>query len=169
MKISARVDYGVRTMLELAARQDIGEPVSTVDLATVQAIPVKFLEAILTTLRKANLLVSVRGSGGGFILAKPAADITIAEIIRALDGPLASIHGLAPEDATYEGSAAHLRDVWVALRVSMRDVLESVSLSDIANNTMPDAVTERLVRDGAWERRLSERSGKDFPNPTNKS
>jgi len=164
MQISARGDYGVRAMLELTARHSEFalkaadpsskiEPLSAQDLAKMQGIPVKFLEAILTSLRKADLLVSVRGAAGGFILAKPAGEITIAEIIRALDGPLASIHGLAPEDAEYQGSAAHLRDVWVALRVSMREVLETVTLRDISENQLPQGVRELLKRDGAWERR----------------
>jgi len=164
MQISARGDYGVRAMLELTARHSEFalkaadpsskiEPLSAQDLAKMQGIPVKFLEAILTSLRKADLLVSVRGAAGGFILAKPAGEITIAEIIRALDGPLASIHGLAPEDAEYQGSAAHLRDVWVALRVSMREVLETVTLQDISENQLPQGVRELLKRDGAWERR----------------
>ena len=164
MQISARGDYGVRAMLELAihspdpsqddqAASPKVHPLSAQDLAKMQGIPVKFLEAILTTLRKAELLVSVRGAAGGFTLAKPAEEITIAEIIRALEGPLASIHGLAPEDAEYQGSATHLRDVWVALRVSMREVLETVSLRDIADNQLPQGVVDLLRRDGAWERR----------------
>lgn len=152
MQISARVDYGVRAMVELTARGK-SEPVSTHDLALMQGIPAKFLEAILTTLRKAGLLASTRGPAGGFLLAKPADQITIAEIIRALDGPLASIHGLAPEDSEYQGSASHLRNVWVALRVSMREVLEAVTLHDIADDRLPPQVHALLNRDGAWERR----------------
>jgi Rrf2 family protein len=152
MQISARVDYGVRALLELTARGKSG-PVSTHELATMQGIPAKFLEAILTTLRKAGLLVSTRGPAGGFALAKDADQITIAEIIRALDGPLASIHGLAPEDAEYQGSASQLRNVWVALRVSMREVLEAVTLLEIAEGRLPPTVHELLNREGAWERR----------------
>jgi len=168
MQISARADYGVRAMLELASREPTSAPndglpspaapltvapVSAQDLAELQAIPVKFLEAILTTLRKAGLLISTRGAAGGFSLAKPANAIVIADIIRALDGPLASVRGLAPEEAEYEGTAAHLRDIWVALRVSMRDVLEHVTLSDIAENRIPEHVRRLLAKDGAWERR----------------
>lgn len=164
MQISARVDYGVRALLELtphpgaeAADQTQAPhaiaPLSAHDLAKIQGIPVKFLEAILTTLRKAGLLVSVRGSGGGFSLAKPADEITVADIIRALDGPLASVRGMAPEDAEYQGKATHLRDVWVALRVSLRDVLEDVTLSDIVENRIPAHVLTLLTRGGAWERR----------------
>jgi Rrf2 family protein len=168
MQISARADYGVRAMLELASREPAAvpnnglpspaptltvAPVSAQDLAEMQAIPVKFLEAILTTLRKAGLLVSTRGAAGGFSLAKPSSSIMIADIIRALDGPLASVRGHAPEGAEYTGSATHLRNLWVALRASMREVLETVTLRDIVENQLPPGVLELLKSDGAWERR----------------
>lgn len=122
-------------------------------IAKAQGIPVRFLENLLTDLRRARLIVSQRGSEGGYRLARAASSITLAEVIRVVDGPLAAVRGEAPEDVGYGGPAASLRDVWIALRASMRAVLETVTLADIAAGRLPPSV-RRLLRDpGVWARR----------------
>lgn len=152
MHITARVDYAVRTLLELAARGD-GRPAKAESLATAQAIPHKFLEAVLADLRRGGLVCSRRGPEGGYWLARPAAAISIADVIRTVEGPLASVRGERPEDVVYTGAADKLRDVWIAVRVNLRAVLEEVSLEDVVSGDLPDFVAE-LTRDrDAWERR----------------
>jgi Rrf2 family protein len=151
--ISAKADYAARALLILAAAG--GGPVKGEVLAREQGLPLKFLENTLTTLRRAGVLETQRGVDGGYRLARPADQITIADIMRPLDGPLAEVRGEKPEDAVYEGPAAHLRDVWVAVRASLRDVLESVTLADIVAGELPSGVRELLSRPGAWERRTT--------------
>jgi Rrf2 family protein len=158
--ISARADYATRALLVLAAAG--GGPVKGEDLARAQGLPHKFLENTLTTLRHAGVLETQRGADGGYRLARPAAEITIADIMRPLDGPLAEVRGEKPEEAVYEGAAANLRDVWVAVRAALRDVLETVTLADIVDGKMPPVVQELLTRPGAWERR----SGRVTAPPT---
>ena len=143
MQISAQADYAVRAVLELAAAG--GGPVKGERLATNQAIPPKFLESILTQLRQHRILTSRRGSEGGYWLARPADAITLADIIRAVDGPLASVRGHRPEEVSYEGAAAQLSDVWLALRVSLRSVLEHVTVADVASGPLPAAVADLLA------------------------
>lgn len=137
MQVSAKGDYAVRALVELAAADG---PLKGEQLAGRQGIPPKFLESILTELRHSGLLGSRRGADGGYWLARPAADITVAEVIRATDGPLASVRGQRPEVVEYQGAAAALADVWVALRASLRDVLEAVTLADLAAGTLPAPV-----------------------------
>lgn len=152
MQVSARVDYGIRALLELTGQGQ--EQLVTADaLAEVQGIPVKFLEGILTQLRRAGLVVSKRGAEGGYRLARPPAQITIADVFRALDGPIAAVRGMAPEDMAYPGAAEHLRDVWVATRAALRLVLESTTLADLVEGTLPTEVQQLLATPGAWERR----------------
>ncbi len=152
MYISAKVDYGTRALLALAASPS-DRPVKGEALAQAQGLPVRFVENILVELRRAGLVTSQRGAEGGYRLAHPADAISIAEIIRALEGPLADVRGLRPEEAHYEGPAEHLRDVWVAVRAALRLVLESVTLADVAAGSLPEEVT-RLLRDPqAWYRR----------------
>lgn len=122
-------------------------------LARAQGIPAKYLENLLADLRRARLVASQRGSEGGYRLARPAGAISLADVIRAIDGPLAGVRGEAPEDVEYPGAAAALRDVWVALRAGMRVVLESVSVADVAAGRLPEAVTGLLAEPGAWSRR----------------
>jgi Rrf2 family protein len=148
--IPAKVDYGMRALLGLAAA---GEPVSGQSLAEAQGLPVKFLGAILTDLRRAGLLVSQRGVDGGYRLARPASEITVAEVMRALDGPLAEVRGLRPEMASYHGPAEHLQDVWVAVRASLRAVLEEVSLGDIVRGRLPEHVAALTADPDAWSSR----------------
>ncbi len=149
MHISAKADYAMRVLLTLATVQD-GLQVKADSLAQVNGLPAKFVENILVDLRRAGLVSSHRGSEGGYRLARPASDITAAEVMRALDGPLAEVRGLRPESAEYTGPAEHLRDVWVALRASLRIVLEQVTLADIASGQLPRPVVELCSDPDAW-------------------
>jgi Rrf2 family protein len=150
--ISAKADYAVRALLELAASSN-GTPVQAEALARSQNLPVKFLENILVDLRRARIVLSQRGAEGGYRLARPAKEITVAEIIRSLEGPLAEVRGLRPEAAEYTGAATHLQDVWVAVRASLRSVLEHVTLDQIVKGRFPEKI-QRLTRDpDAWQPR----------------
>lgn len=152
MQVSARVDYGMRALLELAGR-GADDLVTAEELARSQEVPEKFLEGILTQLRRAGLVVSKRGADGGFRLGRPADRITVADVFRALDGPIAAVRGLAPEDLEYSGAAENLRDVWVATRAALRSVLEEVSLADVVAGRLPEHAVALLSRPGAWSRR----------------
>ena len=152
MRVSARADYAIRALVELAAAGP-DRPVRADAIARGQAIPSKYLENLLVDLRRARLVASQRGVNGGYRLARPASAITLADVIRAIDGPLAGVRDDAPEDVTYPGVAAPLRDVWVALRASMRTVLEAVTLADVATARLPPAVRPRQQDPGAWSRR----------------
>jgi Rrf2 family protein len=135
VQISAKSDYAIRAMIELAAEG--GGPVKGDQLATAQDIPGKFLEAILAQLRQSGLLQSRRGAEGGYWLARTADEITLADIVRAVDGPLASVRGRRPETVSYQGPAQRLTEVWVALRASLRAVLEVVTLQDLIVGKLP--------------------------------
>jgi Rrf2 family protein len=145
--ISAKVDYGVRALLTLANE---GEPMTGEALAKQQALPAKFLGVILNDLRRAGILASQRGVAAGYRLARPPSEVTVADVIRALEGPLAEVRGLRPEMATYDGPAEHLRDVWVAVRASLRAVLERVSIEDIVRGTLPAEVARLAADPDAW-------------------
>ena len=155
MNISARVDYGVRALLLIASRgaADAKTKVKADEIARAQGLPIKFLEGILSALKGADIIVSHRGADGGYRMAKPATDVSIADVVRALDGPLAEVRGLRPEDMDYQEPATHLRDVWVATRAALRSVLEHVSLQDILDGKMPVEVQHYLDEPGAWARR----------------
>ena len=148
MRLSAKADYALRASLELASP---GEGhVKAEALARAQAIPLRFLEQILLDLKHAGLVASQRGAEGGYWLAKPPNEISLADVIRAVEGPLANVRGVRPEELEFEGAAASLRDVFVALRASIRAVLEDVSLAEVAAGELPDRVRD-LVRDPeAW-------------------
>lgn len=150
MHIPAKVDYGMRAMLTLA---ELGRPATAEDLARSQGLPAKFLGAILSDLRRAGLLTSQRGAEGGYRLARPAGEIAVADVMRALDGPLAEVRGLRPENTAYEGAAVHLQDVWVAVRASLRSVLEEVTLDDVVRGRLPDAVARLTSHPDAWAAR----------------
>lgn len=151
MHITARVDYAVRTLLELAAG---GEgPAKAERLAKAQAVPHKFLEAVLADLRRGGLVRSRRGPEGGYWLARPADEISIADVIRTVEGPLASVRGERPEDVVYHGAATKLQDVWIAVRVNLRAVLEEVTLAQVVAGDLPDFVGRLTADPGAWERR----------------
>jgi Rrf2 family protein len=143
VRISAKVDYAVRAMCELAAHQaDV--PLKAEQIATAQEIPLSFLENILVDLRRAGFVRSLRGQVGGYRMAKPASEITIADVIRAVEGPLADVRGLRPEHLRFTGSATALRDVWLATRVSLRRVLERVSIADVVAGSIPPDVAVLL-------------------------
>jgi Rrf2 family protein len=147
MYISAKADYGMRALLTLA---ESGEPMTGESLAEAQHLSVKFLGAILNELRKAGLVVSQRGSEGGYCLGRAASQIVVADVLRALDGPLAEVRGLRPEATTYDGAATHLQDVWVATRASLRRVLEHVTLDQIARGRLPPSVARLSADPDAW-------------------
>ena len=148
VRVSAKADYAIRAMVELAAA---GEgPVKGERLSQAQSIPIKFLENILVDLRRAGLVESQRGSDGGYWLARPAAQITLAQVIRAVDGPLASVRGRRSEELEYAGSAEPLREVWVAVRASLRRVLEAVTLEDVARGELPNVVAALVADADAW-------------------
>jgi Rrf2 family protein len=149
MRISAKVDYAVRAVAELAAAED-EKPVKAERIATAQDIPLNFLENILGELRHSGVVRSHRGAEGGFRLAKPAAEITVADVIRAVEGPLASVRGGPPEEARYGGAAESLPRVWIAVRVNLRRVAEQVTIADIANGKLPTAVEKLTEDEGAW-------------------
>lgn len=151
MHITARVDYAVRTLLELAAAGEA--PAKAEGLARAQRIPHKFLEAVLGDMRRGGLVHSRRGPEGGYWLARPADEISIADIIRTVEGPLASVRGERPEDVVYTGPAERLRDVWIAVRVNLRAVLEEVTLADVVADDLPRFVADLTADPGAWERR----------------
>ncbi len=153
MHLSARADYALRAAIELAASE--GGHVTSEQLARAQQIPAKFLEAILTQLRRAGLVRSQRGPEGGFWLARPAEEISLADIIRAIDGPLLGVRGERPEDLGYVGSAEPLKTVWIALRANERAILEEVSLAHLVKGELPDWVRELAERPGSWGARTS--------------
>ncbi len=146
--VSAKSDYALRAMLTLAAADG---PFRGEELARSQGLPVKFLENILVDLRKAGLVQNRRGADGGYRLARPATEITPAEVIRALDGPLAEVRGLRPETATYEGPAEHLQEVWVAVRAGLRSVLEHITLAQIVVGEFPAPVRRLIADPDAWQ------------------
>ena len=150
MRTTAKADYAVRAAVELAAA---GDMVTADQLAQAQGIPANFLENILRDLRRGGIVESRRGQQGGYVIAKPAEEISLADVIRTVEGPLANVRGNPPEDLEYQGPATRLRDVWVALRASVRSVLEQVTLADLARGELPPHV-EELTRDAdAWVRR----------------
>jgi Rrf2 family protein len=150
MRITAKADYAVRAAAELAAAESDGALVKGEHLARSQSIPQNFLENILTELRRAGIVRTRRGADGGYQLARPAAEITVAEVLRAVEGPLAAVQGNRPEVLEYEGAAAHLPEVWIALRASLRSVLEHVTLADLASGKLPAVVKERTRLKDSW-------------------
>jgi len=148
VRVSAKSDYAIRAAVELAAA---GEgPVKGERLAQAQEIPSNFLENILSDLRNAGIVSSRRGADGGYWLARPAAEVSLADVIRAVDGPLANVRGVRSEQVAYQGSAEKLRDVWVAVRASLRSVLENVTLADLARGELPESVRALAADPDAW-------------------
>ena len=148
MRVSAKADYAVRATVEIAAGG--GGPLKRNALATAQHIPAGFHENILLDLRRADVIRSQRGPEGGYWLARPAEEITVADVVRAVEGPLASVRGTRPGALTFEGTARPLEELWVAVRASLRSVLESVTLADLAAGELPEGIA-RLTRDpDAW-------------------
>lgn len=149
MRISAKADYAVRAVIELAGAPD-AQTVKAERVAKAQDIPLNFLENILGELRHAGIVRSQRGADGGFRLAKPADQITIADVIRAVEGPLATVRGGPPEELSYPGQAAELARVWIAVRGSLRAVVERVTVADVANGRLPRTVVKLSEDPEAW-------------------
>jgi Rrf2 family protein len=152
VRITAKADYAVRAAAELAAEFGSERPLKGETIATNQGIPQKFLENILADLRQAGIVKSQRGVDGGYRLAKAPDEVSVADIIRAVEGPLASVRGEAPEDVAYEGAAQPLQDVWIAVRAALRGVVEHVTLADLAAGRVPEEVA-RLAGDPDARRR----------------
>jgi Rrf2 family protein len=150
MRVSAKSDYALRALIELAHRED-ADPVSAEELGKLQEIPHGFLQAILADLRRAGVVMSQRGQSGGWRLARDAQSVSVADVIRAVDGPLVSVYGLRPEAVTYNESASVLQHVWIAARSSLRDVFEQVSIRALADAELPEAVTSRTRSEDAWQ------------------
>jgi Rrf2 family protein len=148
MRVSAKADYAIRAAVELAAAG--GGPLKAERIAQAQEIPIKFLENIMADLRQSGLVRSQRGSEGGYWLARPAEAINLAQVVRAVEGPLANVRGRRSEEVEFSGTAAPLREVWIAVRASLRAVLESVTLADIARGELPDAVADLTGDADAW-------------------
>ncbi|MFD7552921.1 MULTISPECIES: RrF2 family transcriptional regulator [unclassified Streptomyces] len=149
MRISARADYAVRAALQLASSEDDG-PVKAEAIADAQDIPHKFLEGILNDMRRGGLVLSQRGGNGGYRLAKPAWSITIADVIRIVDGPLVSVRGVRPPDLSYTGPATSLLPLWIALRANVREILDGVTLADVAAADLPADVSALTTTPEAW-------------------
>ena len=151
MRLNARVDYALRAVVELAAAGGSATaPVTAERLATAQGIPPKFLESILLQLRRSGVIHSQRGPEGGYWLAKPADELTLADIIRVIDGPLANVRGQRPEEVGYQGAAESLQQVWIALRASEREILELVTVAAVATGKMPKRVRTLTADPSAW-------------------
>ena len=149
MRVSAKADYALRALIEIASRTD-GAPVSAEEISGLQDIPHGFLQAILADLRRAGVLMSVRGQSGGWRLGRAASDVTVADVIRAVDGPLVSVYGLRPEAVSYNDSATVLQLVWIAARANLRDVFEQVSIDMLVSSELPDDVLALTKVDDAW-------------------
>lgn len=151
MHISARVEYALRALCTLAARN--GEALTAEELANAQGLPVRFLRAILNELRRVGIVTSQRGNEGGYQLARPATEITVGEVFRRLEGPLAEVRGVRPESASYEAAAEHLQLVWVAVRACLRSVLDEVTLDQVVRGELPEHVRAMLAAPDAWDPR----------------
>lgn len=151
MRVTAKVDYALRALVELAAAE--GATVKGERLAEAQSIPLKFLENILAELRRAGIVGSQRGADGGYRLQRAASDVSVADVIRAVEGPLADVHGTPPEALDPPGLAAPVKEVWLATRAALRSVLEVVTVGDIARNELPPVVMTLLEDPTAWARR----------------
>lgn len=149
VRITAKADYALRAAAELATAMG-GAPVKGEQIAVAQGIPLKFLFDIMGALRNARVVQSHRGAEGGYLLARPADEITLAEVIRAVEGPLANVHECRPEELEYSGSAEALREVWIAVRASLRAVLETVTVADLASKSLPEAVRKMANDPEAW-------------------
>ena len=150
MRVSAKSDYALRALIELADRTD-GAAMSAEELGRLQEIPHGFLQAILADLRRADVVISQRGQSGGWRMARDPSLVSVADVIRAVDGPLVSVYGLRPESVSYNDSAKVLQLVWIAARSSLRDVFEHVTIRALADGRMPKAVTSRTRSEDAWK------------------
>ncbi len=149
MRVSAKSDYALRALIEIATRGDAG-PVSAEEIGRLQDVPHNFLQAILADLRRAGIVRSVRGQSGGWKMAMSTSEVTVADIIRAVDGPLVSVYGLRPEAVSYNTSADVLQLVWIAARANLREVFEQVTVEMLAAGKLPDGVAKLTKDDDAW-------------------
>ncbi len=149
MRVSAKSDYALRALIEIASRTD-GVPVSAEELGRLQDIPHGFLQAILADLRRSGIVMSVRGQSGGWRLARPSEEVSIADIVRAVDGPLVSVYGLRPEAVSYNDSARVLQLVWIAARANIREVFEHVTVAMLASGKLPPDIVRLTKDDEAW-------------------
>lgn len=152
MHVTAKADYAVRAVIELSDSSQRA-PRKVDDVAQAQSIPVSFLENILTQLRSAGVVRSQRGPEGGYWLAQPAEQVTLADVIRAVEGPLVGVRGQRPEEIEYVGSSQSLQQVWVALRANLRKVLENVTVADVAAGKLPKDVLALTRAEEAWQTR----------------
>jgi Rrf2 family protein len=150
VRVSAKSDYALRALIEMASRSD-GKAVSAEELGKQQEIPHGFLQAILADLRRAGIVMSQRGQSGGWRMGRPADDVSVADVIRAVDGPLVSVYGLRPEAVEYNDTATVLQHVWIAARRSLREVFEQVSIQQLADGKLPKSVTARTADEDAWQ------------------
>jgi len=149
VRVSTKSDYALRALIEIAAGPG-DEAVTADELGRAQEIPHGYLQAILADLRKAGILLAQRGAAGGWRLAKPATEVSVADVIRAVDGPLVSVYGVRPESVVYTGRAEVLGPVWVAARSALREVLEDVTIDQLASGQLPASVVDRTADDDAW-------------------
>lgn len=152
MHVTAKADYAVRAVVELAGSSQAA-PRKVDDVAQSQSIPVSFLENILTQLRSAGVVRSQRGPEGGYWLAQPPDQVTLADIIRAVEGPLVGVRGQRPEEIEYGGSAEQLQQVWIALRANLRKVLEHVTVADVSEGKLPNEILALTKEEEAWQTR----------------
>jgi Rrf2 family protein len=152
VRVTAKADYAVRAVVELAASSSEA-PRKVDEVAQAQGIPLSFLENILTQLRSSGVVRSQRGPEGGYWLARPAQEVTLADVIRAVEGPLVGVRGQRPEEVAYSGSAESLQQVWVALRTNLRKVLEHVTVADVAAGKLPKEVIALTRDEEAWQTR----------------
>jgi Rrf2 family protein len=152
MHVTAKADYAVRAVVELADSSK-ESPRKVDEVARAQSIPVSFLENILTQLRSSGMVRSQRGPEGGYWLARPPEEVNLAQVIRAVEGPLVGVRGQRPEEIEYGGSAESLQQVWIALRANLRKVLEHVTVADVAAGKLPDEVLALTREEEAWQTR----------------
>jgi Rrf2 family protein len=148
MRVSAKADYAVRAAVELAASEE--GPIKGERLAEAQDIPLQFLEHILLELKHSGIVRARRGAKGGYWLAKPADEVTVADVVRAVEGPIADVQSTPPESIEYGGSSEHLQEVWIAVRASLRSVLEEVTLADLVSGDLPASVKSLAAPADAW-------------------
>jgi Rrf2 family protein len=151
MRVSAKADYAVRAAAELAAADE--GPVKGNDLATAQDIPLQFLEHILLELKHAGIVRARRGAKGGYWLARPADEVTIADVVRAVEGPIAHVQSTPPESIEYRGNSEHLQEVWIAVRANLRAVLEETTLANLVSGELPSVVSELAASPDSWAAR----------------
>jgi Rrf2 family protein len=157
MQVSARADYALRAVVEIATNP--GGVTTKRDLSDKQEIPARFLENILVQLARSGILTVARGSRGGYALGRAPSEISVADVIRVVDGPLAAVRGAPPEQIGYPASSRHIQEIWVALRASMRGVLEDTTIESLVSGSLPLTARELLERPGAWERRGARDAG----------